>query len=149
MQLDFIKFTLPGTQGQCDNDYIEIYDTIVDRINPIRTLCGRYTPSTVTTIGNKMNIKLFGTKSSDGFEAEYSLPDCGGYQSGAKGTVGFQARNPYHMEEHCHYIIQATKHHSIKFNFDDDFNVPCKTSNGQYVSGDYIEVLEYSSEGLC
>ena len=147
VQLDFTAFSLPGKMGECTDDYVQIFDVKFNRHTPIATLCGQSRPATQKTIGNQMNVKLYGTKEASGFEATYSLPDCGGLQTGGSGVVAYESPNGYHQEESCTFMIQANQHHSINFGFDENFMVPCHLSGGEYQSGSYIEIFEYSSEG--
>ena len=147
VQLDFTAFSLPGKMGECTDDYVQIFDVKFNRHTPIATLCGQSRPATQKTIGNQMNVKLYGTKEASGFEATYSLPDCGGLQTGDSGIVSYESPNGYYQEERCAYMIQANQHHSINFGFDENFMVPCHLSGGEYQSGSYIEIFEYSSEG--
>ena len=153
VQLDFSQFSVTGNPMNCyeGGSFLEIYDVKFDFKNPIAVLCGRKLPNTIKTVGDKMNIKLQTSMDeesrSSGFEAIYSLPDCGGLQSGDSGVIRYESPPRYHTEEHCAYVVIAPPHHSVDFNFTDDFAVPCKKSGGTYLSGDYIEVLEYSSEG--
>ena len=153
IQLDFTAFFVTGNPMNCyeGGGFVEIYDVKINRNTPISVLCGRQIPSTIKSVGNQMNVKFQSSTDeasrASGFEAIYSLPDCGGLQSGEEGVIKYESPPRYHTAEHCSYLVQAPKHHAVLFNFTDDFKVPCKKDGNTYISGDYIEVLEYSSEG--
>ena len=93
VQLDFTAFSLPGEMGNCTDDYVQIFDVKFNRHTPIATLCGQSRPATQKTIGNQMNVKLYGTNEASGFQASYSLPDCGGLQTGGSGIVAYESPN--------------------------------------------------------
>ena len=124
----------------CDPDYVAVYDVEIDRDEPKIKLCGRQA-TMVRTIGNHMNLKLVASSPAAGFNAHYQLPACGGLFTGNSGNITNALLDQRHNSQ-CIYLVETSPHHRIKFNFTDDFNVPCYNGDG-----DSLEVVEYSTEG--
>ena len=145
IQLTFDHFEVgpKQTPGNCEPDYIAIFDTEIDRERPKYKLCGRQT-TTAKTTGNTMHIQLVAQTSAAGFSGQYSIPECGGMFTGSSGQISNDLLNQ-RLSDDCVYLIKANPHHRISLSFaEDNFHVPCAASN---TGGDLLQVLEYSSEG--
>ena len=46
----------------------------------------------------------------------------------------------------CDTFIMAPIYHNIIITFNQTFNVPCLKQDGHYVSGDFVEILDYSRQ---
>lgn len=144
VQLDFEVVELVGT---CDMNFVEIYDQAVLYDQPIATICGNPTElATIKTIGNVLTLKLFAGDPGSRFATQYSFTTCGGLQIGESGLVV----NDVHRsgtDLTCETIIKGPQHYFLLLEFIDDFAVPCQKQGGEYVSGDYIEIIDFSKEG--
>jgi len=47
----------------------------------------------------------------------------------------------------CETVIKGPSHHSIKLEFVEKFDVPCIKQGGEYQSGDYVQIIDYSRLG--
>ncbi|CAG5082881.1 Oidioi.mRNA.OKI2018_I69.PAR.g10227.t1.cds [Oikopleura dioica] len=150
IMLDFLRFDLK-TDGKndCFEAYVAIYDTLISHDDVFKLFCGSTKPPTTKTVGNVMKIVYHQSKAVRGWEANYTRNACGGYHTGTSGSISAEEPiRPIRVSDvNCENIIQSPDHHEVSIDFYGDFDVPCQKSGGSYLSGDFLEIVEWSDEG--
>ena len=142
-----LDFSMVQLNGECDRNYVMVFDLAAGQgyDHPIITICGKpsHTP-TAKSKGNKMSVKLNAQEAGARFQAEYDYGKCGGTQTGTSGTVTASEVNHDGKTFECETIIKGPKDHTINFTFAENFNVPCEKQGGEYVSGNYVKLVEHT-----
>ena len=100
--------------SDCEDDYVSIYDQEISHDVEVARYCGDKKPVTVKTYGNIMTVKLVSKNSDSGFSATFTEAECGGFATGADGTVhseNFPDNYPG-IENLCTTFIRGPKYHS-------------------------------------
>ena len=151
IQLDFNHIVLGDSKRFCDKNFIKIFDqsAIGGYENPVATICpGDTEQSSVKTVGNVLVVEFQSVDAGSRFQAVYDYANCGGVQAGTSGLVQSEGERMKYVAQDCETLVKGPSHSNLNFTFGDEFNVNCRKQGGEYQSGDYVELIDFSKEGF-
>nr|XP_046226989.1 cubilin [Scatophagus argus] len=142
--LSFSDFHLESSSS-CSYDYLAVHDGNSSSAPELAKLCGSQLPSTISSSGNQLYIKLRtdSTVSTGGFLASYTS-NCSMLISGQhKGVVeSLNFPNNYPDDSYCRWTIQASSGNTVNYTFT-AFQLEATSSNCNY---DYIKLYNGPNE---
>ncbi|XP_055842375.1 cubilin homolog isoform X2 [Episyrphus balteatus] len=150
LAVDFVdSFNLKQSEF-CDSEYVELNDGSTQLSPVIGRFCGKSTPDTQYSSGNRLRITFFTdiAEPSTGFKVNVSLGVCGGTYRQRNGTISIPKLMSYHVTDKnfsCDYMISIPYSFSVNLTLD-SMNFPwsdnCSEVNHLIVTPIYDEEAE-------